>query len=63
MFIHSFCLHPGGGGVRGRCCILVSRNLKAAILCSYGWLDVKWINVSTVVGFLYISISVSLLVM
>jgi hypothetical protein len=51
MLIHSFCLC---WGVRGSCCILVNRNLTAAILCSYGWLDVKWINVSTVVGILYI---------
>ena len=58
-----FAFGEGGGDVRGSFCILVSRNLKAAILCSYGWLDVKWITVSAVVGFLYISISMSLLVM
>jgi hypothetical protein len=31
--------------------------LKAAVLCSNGWLDWKLIVVSVVVGFLYISIS------
>jgi hypothetical protein len=55
--LHSFCL------CCGRRCILVSINLKAAILCSYGWLDVKCIIVFVVVGFLYISISVFVLVL
>jgi hypothetical protein len=31
--------------------------LKAAVLCSKGWLDSKFIVVSVVVGFLYMSIS------
>ena len=51
MFIHSFCVL----GVRCSWCILVSSNLKAASLCSYGWLDVKWITVSVIVGFLYLN--------
>jgi hypothetical protein len=31
--------------------------LKAAVLCSKGWLDSKFMVVSVVVGFLYMSIS------
>jgi hypothetical protein len=31
--------------------------LKAAVLCSKGWLDSKFMVVSVVIGFLYMSIS------
>jgi hypothetical protein len=43
--------------VSGRRCILVIWYLKAAVLCSKGWLDSKLIVVSVVVGFLCMSIS------
>ena len=36
--VHSFCLY---WVARDNFCIIVSRNLKAASLCSYGWLEVK----------------------
>jgi hypothetical protein len=51
---HSFCFFSD---VSGRRCILVIWYLKAAVLCSNGWLDSKLIFVSVVVGFLYMSIS------
>lgn len=60
MLSHSFCLY---WRVRGRRCILDSRNLKAAILCLYGWLDVKCIIVFVVVVFLYISVLMSMLIL
>jgi hypothetical protein len=43
--------------VSGRRCILVMWCLKVAVLCSKGWLDSKFMVVSAVVGFLYMSIS------
>jgi hypothetical protein len=43
--------------VSGRRCILVMWCLKAAVLCSKRWLDSKFMVVSVVVCFLYMSIS------
>jgi len=51
---HSFCFFSA---FSRRQCILEIWNLKAAILCSVGWLEWKLIVVSVVVGFLYMSIS------
>ena len=44
-------------GSRGKECILVLWNLKAAILCSMGWLERNWTVVSAVVVFLHMSTS------
>jgi len=52
---HSVCLLSG---LRGKECILIMWNLKAAIFCSMGWLERKLIVVSVVVGYLYTSTSV-----
>jgi hypothetical protein len=51
--VHSLCL---SSGVKGNWYIFVRRKRKAANFCSCGWLDVKCVTVSVVVGFLYISI-------
>jgi ABC-type cobalamin transport system permease subunit len=51
---HSFCFFSESNG---RQCILEMWNLKAAILCSIGWLEWKLVVVSVVVDFLYMSIS------
>ena len=55
VFCHSTCLLSA---VRGRDIILFIRKRYAAILCSVGWLGVKLIVVSVVVGFLNMSISI-----
>ena len=51
---HSVCFFSG---LRGKECIPVTWNLKAAIFCSIGRLEKKLIVVSVVVGFLYMSTS------
>jgi hypothetical protein len=55
IFCHSTCLLSA---VTGRNIILLIRKQYAAILCSVGWLEVKLIVISVVVGFLNMSISI-----
>jgi uncharacterized membrane protein len=56
IIFHSFCFFSA---VSGRVCILVMWCLKAAVVCSKGWLDSKLMVVSVVVSFLSTCMSIS----
>ena len=53
----SYCIilvfHRG----KGNLCFLVKRNWKSVVLCSVGWLELKWNSVSLDYGFFSISFS------
>jgi hypothetical protein len=55
MYYYPLFLSLSGSNCRE--CVLDIWNLNVAVLCSMGWLEMKLIIVSMVVGFLYISIS------